>query len=246
MKMMWKAAGIGLAMVLTACGGETAANGGGSAADYEADTSRNWVEVVTKTEEGGFRMGNPDAPIKIVEFASLTCSHCAEFAEQSWTPLTENYIAQGLASFEIRNFIRDPLDLTAALLARCNGAEPFFPINERMFANQAQMFEAIQAADQAALQAASTPEAMQSGEAFVAYAQAAGLIDLVGGLGIPETRARQCLTDGAGLRELEALRNQALSQYDIPGTPTFLINGEVVSGVANWAGLEARLQEMTE
>ncbi len=247
MKNYWKIAGIGFAMALAACGGETSANGGAAAVSADdADTSQNWVEVVSKTEEGGFRMGNPDAPIQIVEYASLTCSHCAEFAEQSAQPMMDRYISQGLASFEVRNFVRDPLDLSAALLSRCNGAEPFFTLNERLFANQGQMFQAIQGADQAQLQAISTQEAVQSGAAFVGFAEAAGLIDFVGSLGITPDRARECLTDSAALEELEQMRAQALSQHNLTGTPTFLINGEVVQGVANWAGLEARLQEMVE
>lgn len=247
MKNHWKIAGLGLAMALAACGGETSANGGATSVSADdADTSRNWVEVVSKTDEGGFRMGNPDAPIQIVEYASLTCSHCATFAEESFEPLTEQYISQGLASLEVRNFVRDPLDLSAALLSRCNGAEPFFTLNERLFANQTQMFEAIQTADQAQLQALSTPEAVQSGAAFVGFAQAAGLIDFVGSLGISPDRARECLSDSAALEELEQMRAQALSQYNLAGTPTFLINGEVIQGVANWAGLQARLEEMVE
>lgn len=240
-----KIAGIALAMTLAACGGESTANGGteASVSAEDVDTSRNWVEVVSKTDEGGFRMGNPDAPIEVVEYASLTCSHCATFAEESFEPLTRDYVSQGLVSFEVRNFVRDPLDLSAALLSRCNGAEPFFTLNERLFANQVQMFEAIQGADQARLQQVSQ---LPPAQAIPAFADAAGLIDFVGGLGISADRARQCLADPAAVQELEQMRTQALNQYNLAGTPTFVINGEVVQGVANWAGLEARLQQMVE
>ncbi|WP_246263666.1 DsbA family protein [Parasphingopyxis algicola] len=246
MKNLWKASAIALAATLAACGGETSANGGAATGSVEADTSRNWVEVVTKTEEGGFQMGNPDAPINIVEFASMTCGHCATFAEESFDPLTENYISQGLVSFEVRNFVRDPLDLSAALLSRCRGAEPFFPLNERLFANQEAMFETIQGADQAQLQALATPEALQSGRTFVGFAEAAGLIDLVGSLGVSDQQARQCLADTAAIQELEEMRNRALNQHNITGTPSFLINGELASGVSSWAQLDARLQEMVQ
>ncbi len=246
MNSYFKATGVALAFVLTACGGESAANEAGSVDPAEADTSRNWVEVVSQTDEGGFRMGNPDAPIQIVEFGSMTCSHCATFSEESYEPLTENYISQGLVSFEMRNFVRDPLDLSAALLARCNGTGPFFQLNEALFAYQGGMFEAIQQADPAQLQALATQQAVQSGQAFVGYAQAAGLIDLVGRLGISEQQAQQCLTDSAAIAQLEEMRNRALSQYNITGTPSFLINGQLAGGVSNWAQLEARIQSMME
>jgi protein-disulfide isomerase len=246
MKHIWKLTCTTLALTLVACGGETSANGGAASGPVEADTSQNWAEVVEKTEEGGYRMGNPDAPITIVEFASLTCSHCADFAEQSFEPLTTNYVANGLVSFEVRNFVRDPLDLSAALLTRCNGTGPFFQLNERLFANQAAMFQTIQGADQAGLQAASTPAAIESGEAFVTYANASGLTALVGGLGITEERARECLTDTEARDELVEMRNRALSQHNVTATPSFIINGEMASGVSSWPQLDARLQELVD
>ena len=246
MKNILKISAMALAMTLAACGGETAANGGAATGSIEVDTSQNWVELVTKTEDGGFRMGNPDAPITIVEFASLTCSHCATFAEESFTPLTETYISQGIVSFEVRNFVRDPLDLSAALLTRCNGEGPFFQLNERLFANQNAMFETIQGADQAQLQALATPEALQSGRTFVGFAEAAGLIDLVGGLGISDAQARACLADSDAVSELEEMRSQALNDHNVSGTPSFLINGSLATGISSWPQLDARLQEMVQ
>ena len=244
MKTFLKVSAIALGIMLAACGDETAANSGAATGDAEVDTSQNWIEVVTKTEEGGFQMGNPDAPIKIVEFASMTCDHCATFAKESFEPLTENYILQGLVSFEVRNFVRDPLDLSAALLARCNGEGPFFPLNERLFSYQGQMLEAIQSADQAQLRALQAPETRQNGQTFIGFAEAAGLIDLVGGLGVSDQRARQCLTDSMAIGELVEMRNRALNQHNISGTPSFLINGELVGGVSSWSQLDARLQEI--
>lgn len=247
MNNMIKVSAVAMAMVLAACGGETSANGGGAAVgDVEVDTSQNWAEVVSKTEEGGFVIGNPDAPIHVVEYASLTCPHCAAFAEESFDPMVENYISQGTVRFEVRNFVRDPLDLSAALLSRCRGEGPFFQLNERLFANQEAMFQAIQGADQAQLQALATQEALQSGRTFVGFAEAAGLIDVVGGLGISEQQARQCLGDMQAVQELETMRNAALNEYNISGTPSFLINGENAAGISTWAQLNARLQEMVE
>lgn len=237
-------AGLGLAIGLAACSGETAANGNGAGeVSADADTSQDWTQVVTKTEAGGFRMGKPDAPVQIVEFASLTCPHCANFSNSGFDPLVEEYVANGLVSFEYRNFVLNALDLTASILSRCNGAEPFFGITERMFANQNQMFNAMENADQTQLQQLSTPQAMQSGAAFVGIAEAAGLIDFVGGMGISGEAARQCLTDPAARQELERMRNQAIAQYDVPGTPSFLVNGELAQNVSTWPQLESRIQE---
>ena len=58
-------------------------------------------------------MGNPNAKVKLVEFGSLTCPHCAEFEEEGGKALIENYVKTGQVSWEFRNFVRDPFDITA-------------------------------------------------------------------------------------------------------------------------------------
>ena len=72
-------------------------------------------------------MGNPNAEVKLVEFGSMTCPHCAEFDEQGGKPLIDNYVKNGQVSFEFRNFVRDPFDMTASLIARCGGAKQLLP-----------------------------------------------------------------------------------------------------------------------
>src|SRR3546814_17271828 len=86
-------------------------------------------------------MGNPDASIKIVEFASLTCSHCAEFSLESHDELKRDFIDTGRVSLELRNFIRDGIDLTAAALTHCAPPERYFPLTQSTFAGQAQIIE---------------------------------------------------------------------------------------------------------
>lgn len=230
-------------MGLGACGGESA-TANEETANVEAEEG-GWAETVTKTEEGGYLMGNPDAEVQVVEFASLTCSHCRDFAEQSAGGL-EEFVATGDVSFELRNFVRDPYDLTMALLVRCGNEDAFFQRSERMFANLDTFGETLGQADQAEMQARLTPQAAESGEAFTIVAEAGGLIDFIGGLGVPEQEARQCLTNTELRDELVGMRDAAIAQYNLQGTPTFLINGEVASGVSNWPQLEARLREMTQ
>ena len=68
----------------------------------------DWTTIVAQTPEGGFLMGNPNAKVKLVEFGSMTCPHCAEFDETACKPLIDNYVKTGLVSCEFRNFVRDP------------------------------------------------------------------------------------------------------------------------------------------
>jgi protein-disulfide isomerase len=58
----------------------------------------------------------------------MTCPHCAAFDETGVQPLIDKYVKDGQVSFELRNYVRDPFDITASLIARCNGAQGFFPL----------------------------------------------------------------------------------------------------------------------
>ena len=98
----------------------------------------DWTRVVAATPEGGFRVGNPDAPVKLVEYGSLTCIHCAHFARDGVPELLGTYVKSGRLSYEFRNFVRDPADLAGALLSRCAGADDFFALTGRYFADRDQ------------------------------------------------------------------------------------------------------------
>ena len=106
--------------------------------------SGDWSEAVTATDEGGFVMGNPDAEVKLVEFGSMTCPACANFDKTGVPELIEKYVKGGKVSFEFRNYVRDPYDITAALIARCNGARTFFPLTRAMFSGQADWLGKVQ------------------------------------------------------------------------------------------------------
>ena len=81
-------------------------------------------------------MGNPKADVKLIEFGSMTCPHCAEFEEQHGEQLIGTYVKSGRVSYEFRNFVRDPFDLAASLIARCGGPERFFPLTRQLFVDQ--------------------------------------------------------------------------------------------------------------
>ena len=69
-----------------------------------APAGKAWSDVVEVTTDGGYRMGNPDAPIKLVEYGSLSCPHCAHLAEESFNPLVNDFVRSGRVSFEYRSF----------------------------------------------------------------------------------------------------------------------------------------------
>jgi len=232
-----------LALSLSACDKkdkENASISGAPIAKVAAPAGKSWTDVVAKTAEGGYRMGNPDAPIKLVEYGSLTCPHCAHFAEESGEELRNDFVDSGRVSYEFRNFIRDPVDLTAAQLTRCGTPESYFALTEQTFANQADMIHKAQAAGDAAYSAAIKQPEDQRG---IALAELTGLIDFFAARGISKEQAETCLADGAAAKALAQATQDQGEQYNIEGTPTFLINGQKVEMNA-WPELKTRLENM--
>lgn len=234
-----------LMLSVAACSGEAdkAADGptkGEPIAAIPAPAGKNWTETVTKTDKGYYVMGNPDAPIKLVEYASLTCSHCAEFAEQAFATIRDKYVASGRVSYEFRNFVREPLDLTASMLTRCGPNESFFALSEQVLANQTDIFTKAQAMGQQRFEAAL---ALPDNQRFVALAEGTGLIDFFAQRGISRDQALQCLTNVETAQALAENTQTATKEDDIQGTPTFYINGRKVE-FTGWPALETEIQAM--
>ncbi|MDQ4420854.1 thioredoxin domain-containing protein [Sphingobium sp. DEHP117] len=232
-----------LSLSLSACGDkkDAAAEGEKIAAgqDVPPPAGKQWSDVVADTPEMGVVMGNPNAPAKLVEYASYTCPHCRDFTAQAAEPLRK-MVNSGRLSYEFRSFLRDPYDLTMALLAKCGGAEPFFPLTEQLFANQENFFTKAQALDPKAAEAALKQAPNQR---FVTLAGMTGLVDFVKQRGIPEAQAKQCLADSKMADGLVAKAQEGAKQFEISGTPTFVLNGKVVEDTASWELLRTKLTE---
>src|SRR3546814_20493978 len=101
-----------------------------------APQAGDWTRTVTQTAAGSFVMGNPAAPVKLIEYLSYTCPHCAAFSAESAAVLRGRMVKSGKVSLELRNAVRDKLDLAAAALARCAGTQGFFAASDALFARQ--------------------------------------------------------------------------------------------------------------
>ncbi len=232
------------ALTLAACSdSKTApaadAGAGAGPAAVAAPAGQNWVDVVAATPEGGFRMGNPDARVKLVEYASLTCPHCREFHEAAAEVLKTKYVASGNVSYEYRNFVLNGPDYAATVLARCQGAPAFFGLLNAFYADQTGWTEPFGRIPKPELDAlAKLPE----DQAIARMAALGGLADYVKLRGIPRAKFDQCLADPAQVKAVNDLRNQAVNEYKLTGTPSFIINGTVQEGTYTWADLEPKLQ----
>lgn len=208
-----------------------------AAPGLSAQAQRNWTNVVAETPEGGFRLGNPAAPIKLVEYGSYTCSHCARFAGEGVPQLIGKYVKSGRVSFEYRTFVRDPADLSAALLARCAGPAAFFPLSHDYFASQNQWIGRYQAMTDEQKKAI---DALPMERKLGRFAAVGGLNAIAAKAGLPAAKAAQCLADADAMRKLSEMRRVASETHKVEGTPSFLVNGKLVEA-HDWGALEPLL-----
>jgi protein-disulfide isomerase len=236
-------AALPLALGLAACGSKNAsAPATGEAAPIAKiapPAGKAWSDVIAKTPEGGYLMGNPDAPIKLIEFGALSCSHCAEFAEKSFTKLRDDYIASGRVSYEVRLFMLNLLDVPASMLATCGPPETVIPLSEQFWAWQPNMFKNLEANKAAMDQITKLPDATR----FAAIAQAGGMTDFFASRGIAKDQAAACLADTAKATMFATQTTAATDKYNVQGTPTFFLNGSKAAA-GNWEELNAELQRM--
>lgn len=206
-------------------------------APISAPDGQNWTQMYSESPEGGYVMGNPEAPIKLVEYASHTCPHCADFAADAAEKIRDDYVASGRVSYELRNQIHDPIDLTFSTLARCGGASTFQPLSEQGWKDLAGFFEKVQG-NQSAYEAAMQQE---GGARMVGIAQATGMLDWFAARGLNEDQAKTCLNDQAKVEAIVKNSQDQSEKLDVTGTPTFFINGRNL-GTLTWPELEANLQ----
>ncbi len=229
-----------LALTLAACGSsddpESALTGEPIAA-IPAPDGQEWTDIVTVTEAGGYQVGNPEAPLKLIEFASHTCGACANFAATGVTPLKEKYVTSGVVSFELRNLVRDPIDLTIAAMVRCGQKENMIPLADQAWASLNDIIGNVQT-NNAAYQAAGQ---MPLDQRFIGIAEAAGLIDFFSARGLSADQARTCLADGARIEGIANASAEQAEELDVNATPTFFLNGARVDALG-WDQLEPALQ----
>ncbi|MDT8760319.1 DsbA family protein [Sphingomonas psychrotolerans] len=231
-------------LALAACGGD----GGNASAPVTSSTpvanvappaGKQWTDVVSTTAEGGYVQGNPNAPIKLVEYGARMCPTCGRFDAEGVGPLREKYVSTGKVSYEFRDFpLHGAPDLAAALLNQCVGTEAFFPMLDRLFGNQESFLDKQQKLSPAVQQQLQT---MTPAQAAALIADAMGMVEFVKQNGIPEAKARQCLADQAAIKRIADVYADAANNRGVTGTPSFFINGKQVEASV-WAQLEPALQ----
>ena len=152
-------------------------------------------------------LGQANAPIKVDEFVSLTCTHCAEFYEKTLPELEKRYVDTGKVRFILHDFPLDGISLKAAAVARCMPTDEYYPFVKTLFAGQATW-------------------------AFGSGSPEANLIQYAKLGGLSEDKAKACMGDTALQNAITAERVSAATKYKVEATPTFIINDgiETVKG----------------
>jgi protein-disulfide isomerase len=242
--IMAGAAALALTLTLTACGGgggNNAANGTAPPQNVQntaAPSGTDWTQQIAETERG-FRMGNPDARVKLVEYASITCPHCGQFSVEGGSEGIQNLVRTGEVSWEFRPYMIFPTDPGLFALLRCQGAGSYFQLTEQLYADQqnwAMRAQAYIEANQAQLQN------MDLGARSRALITGAGLDAFFRQRGMPQSRIDQCLADPRNLQRVADDTQRGTTEDNVQGTPTFIINGEQQPGVGAWSQLEPLLQ----
>lgn len=200
-----------------------------------AAPATDWSQVVRPTAKGAYVFGNPAAPVKLIEYGSYTCSHCADFANESAAVLKGQMVKSGKLSLEYRHLIRDSADLGAAILARCAGPRGFAAAHAMIFATQKTWLDKIVAYQQAHPAIDQQPLVAQART----YADASGLVAAMRARGLTPAAVKACFADKAAIDRITAMTGDA--PIEVRSTPTFYLNGEL-QPPSTWAQLEPVLR----
>ncbi|HZD91292.1 MAG TPA: DsbA family protein [Pseudolabrys sp.] len=146
-------------------------------------------------------LGSKSAPVIVVEYASMTCPHCAHFDETAYPKIKKNYIDTGKVRWILREFPLDPLAAAAFMLARCaaDGSPPkYYDMVNTLFHQQ----------DTWAIEKPIPP-----------------LLSIAKQAGMTETKFKACLSDQKMLDKIQAERQEAINKFKVNATPTFYIDG---------------------
>lgn len=162
-------------------------------------------------------MGDPNAPVTVVEYSSLTCPHCANFHQMTVPDFKEKYVKTGKARYVIREFPLDQVAFAAAAIARCAGKEKFFPFVTALYKNQSNW-------------------AVRDGN----VAQA--LFDMAKQAGFTQETFNACLENKDVIDYIQESRRRGSEEFGVKATPTIFVNGKKLEGGNSLSDLEKAME----
>jgi protein-disulfide isomerase len=173
------------------------------------------AELLQPSPLGDAVMGSPDAPVTIIEYASMTCPHCAQFQAKTFPKLKERYIDTGKVRYIFREFPLDPLAAGAFMLARCADKDKYFSIIDLFFGTQREWV---------------VPNPLQP------------MFNIAKQAGYNEETFNACLKNQQILDGIQNVRDRAAKVLNVESTPTFFINGKRVIGDVSIEDMEKEIK----
>jgi len=161
------------------------------------------AELAHTGPDGDVMVGSDKAPVTIIEYASMTCPHCAHFATTTFPELKQRYIDTGKVRYTLREFPLDALAAAGFMLARCGGNDKYMPIVDTLFAKQAD---------------------------WIVKEPLPALKSIAKQFGFTEDSFDQCLANQRLLDSIQEVRDHAAEKLGVNSTPTFFINGKRLIG----------------
>jgi len=168
-----------------------------------AEDAPSPADLANAGPDGDIALGSDKAPVTVIEYASMTCPHCAHFAETTFPELQKRYIDTGKVRYTLRPFPLDALSAAGFMLARCGGKDKYMPIVETLFAKQAD---------------------------WIVKEPLPPLKEIAKQFGITESEFNECLANQKLLDSIQAVRDHAAQKLGVNSTPTFFVNGKKMVG----------------
>ena len=175
-------------------------NGSGGRAEAETFSV---LELEAKGPLDDIPMGSASAPVTIIEYASMTCPHCAAFSVTTFPKLKEKYIDTGKVKYIMREYPLDGLAAAAFMLARCSGPDKYYPLIETLFAQQ---------------------------QKWAVKEPIPPLLAIAKQAGFTQQSFEACINDKGLLAKVQQMRDRGKEKFKVEATPTFYINGERYPG----------------
>ncbi len=174
------------------------------------------VQQALAPKESDIGIGDQNAPVKMIEYASSGCGHCAAFAIETMPKIKADYIDKGLVYYVLRDYPLDNVAAAASMVARCLPREGFYPFMDILFASQGD------------------------------WHKQDGAIDAIAGIarkaGLSRAQVDACLKDEKLLKQINDSRNEATTVLTVASTPTMFINGDKIEGAAAYPDIEAKFK----
>jgi protein-disulfide isomerase len=175
------------------------------------------AELMKAGPLGDVVMGKDDAPVTIIEYASMTCSHCATFHNTVYPEMKKKYIETGKVKYILREFPLDPLAAAGFMLARCAGKDKYHAMVEMLFNKQ---------------------------KDWVTQNPIPPLLALAQQAGFTKDSFEACLKDQKVLEGIESVRTHGADKLGVNSTPTFFINGKPFRGAMTMAELDKQIEPL--